>query len=59
MEVVMGILTTITTLKSLYNTGKTVKRYVEKKQHKLREPSLEPWLLVEEDDDTLLVEVTS
>ena len=55
----MGIVTTITTLKSLYNTGKTVKRYVEKKQHKLREPSLEPWLLVEEDDDTLLVEVTS
>ena len=30
MEVVMGIVTTITTLKSLYNTGKTVKRYVEK-----------------------------
>lgn len=59
MEVVMGIVTTITTLKSLYNTGKTVKRYVEKKQNKLREPSMEPWLLVEEDDDTLLVEVSS
>ena len=47
----MGIVT-ITTLKSLYNTGR--RETLCKKTTKLREPSLEPWLLVEEDDDTLL-----
>jgi len=59
MEVVVGLVTAITTIKTLYNTSKDVKRYVEKKQNKLREPSMEPWLLVEEDEDTLIVEISS
>ena len=59
MEVVMGIVTVITTVKTLYNTSKEVKRYVEKKNNKLNTPSMEPWLLVEEDEDLVIVEVSS
>lgn len=59
MEVVMGIVTVITTVKTLYNTSKDVKRYVEKKNNKLNTPSMEPWLLVEEDEDLVIVEVSS
>tara|TARA_A100001011_G_scaffold342886_1_gene376786 strand:+ start:907 stop:1086 length:180 start_codon:yes stop_codon:yes gene_type:complete len=59
MEVVMGIVTVITTVKTLYNTSKDVKRYVEKKNNKLKTPSMEPWLLVEEDEDLVIVEVSS
>ena len=59
MEVVMGIVTAIRTVKTLYNTSKDVKRYVEKKNNKLKTPSMEPWLLVEEDEDLVIVEVSS
>ena len=59
MEVVMGIVTVITTVKTLYNTSKDVKRYVDKKNNKLNTTSMEPWLLVEEDEDLVIVEVSS
>jgi hypothetical protein len=59
MEVVMGIVTVITTVKTLYNTSKDVRRYVEKKNNKLNTTSMEPWLLVEEDEDLVIVEVSS
>ena len=59
MEVVMGIVTVITTVKTLYNTSKDVRRYVEKKNNKLNTTSMEPWLLVEEDEDLVIVEGSS
>ena len=58
LEVVMGIVTTISTIKSIIITSKDAKRWIDKniiKKHKTT--SSESWLLVDEEDELINIEV--
>ena len=58
IEVVMGIVTTITTIKTIIMTSKDAKKWIEKNIiKKNKTTSSESWLLVDEIDDIVNVEV--
>jgi hypothetical protein len=58
IEVVMGIVTTITTIKTIIMTSKDAKKWIDKNIYKQKETtSSESWLLVDEMDDIVNVEV--
>ena len=58
IEVVMGIVTTITTIKNIIVTSKDAKKWIDKNIiKKNKTTSSESWLLVDEIDDIVNVEV--
>lgn len=58
IEVAVGLVTVISSVKTLVTTSKDAKKWIDKNIHKKKlTTSSESWLLVDRDDDLVIVEV--
>ena len=58
IEVAIGLVTVISSVKTIVTTSKDAKKWIDKNIHKKKETtSSESWLLVDSDDDLVVVEV--
>tara|TARA_Y100001970_G_C14100693_1_gene785299 strand:- start:352 stop:543 length:192 start_codon:yes stop_codon:yes gene_type:complete len=58
IEVAIGLVTVISSVKTIVTTSKDAKKWIDKNIHKKKETtSSESWLLVDKDDDLVIVEV--
>ena len=57
LEVVMGIVTTITTIKTIIVTSKDAKHWIDKHLIKNKTTSSESWLLIDAEDELINIEV--
>jgi len=58
IEIIIGIVTVISSLKTIVVASKDAKKWYDKKiNKKLETTSSESWLLVDEEDDIVVVEV--
>ena len=58
LEVAVGLVTVISSIKTIVTTSKDAKKWIDKNIHKKKETtSSETWLLVDKDDDLVIVEV--
>ena len=58
IEVAVGLVTVISSVKTLVTTSKDAKKWIDKNIHKRKlTTSSESWLLVDKDDDLVVVEV--
>ena len=58
VEVVIGVVTLISSIKTIVSTSKDAKKWINKNIYNKRETtSSESWLLIDKEDDIVVVEV--